>query len=308
MNGGPSHVDLFDPKPALARHQGELPEGKTERNKKGGYWPSPFRFKKHGQSGVELSELLPRMASCADDLTVVRSMYADEPNHEPGLLLMNSGNQQPIRPSLGSWASYGLGSENSNLPAFVVLCPGRPVVGPQLWSNAFLPAQHQGMSLDTNETNVEKLIANLNHPTQDRRQQRRQLDLLQKLNRLHLEQRQQDARLEGHIQAFEMAFQMQREASQVFDLSGESRQTLEDYGDSPFGRSCLMARRLAESGVRFTQVYYVSKSNKQPWDTHNDNAGGHQRLCQDADRASAALIHDLKQRGNAGRYARDLGR
>ena len=297
MNGGPSHVDLFDPKPALAKHQGEVPNEKTERNKKGGYWPTPFRFKKHGQSGVEISELLPRMSSCADDLTVIRSMYADEPNHEPGLLMMNSGNQQPIRPSLGSWASYGLGSENSNLPAFVVLCPGRPVVGPQLWSSAFLPPEHQGMALDTNHSDVKKLIANLNHPTLNRIQQRNQLDLLRELNRLHMQKRNRDAELDAHINAFEMAFQMQREASEVFDLSRESAKTREEYGNTPFGRSCLMARRLAEAGVRFTQVYYVSKSNKQPWDTHKDNAGGHRKLCADSDRASAALIHDLKQRG-----------
>lgn len=297
MNGGPSHVDLFDEKPALARHRGEVPQEKTERNNKAGYWPSPFRFKKHGQSGVEISELMPRLASCADDLTVIRSMYADEPNHEPGLLLMNSGNQQPIRPSLGSWASYGLGSENQNLPAFVVLCPGRPVVGPQLWSSAFLPPQHQGMALNTNQTDVEKLIANLKHPNLGRPQQRRQLDLLRELNQLHSQQRNQDAELESHIKAFEMAFQMQREASDVFDLSRESKQTREDYGDSVFGRSCLMARRLAEAGVRFTQVYYVDKGNKQPWDSHNDNAGRHRKLCADSDRATAALINDLKQRG-----------
>ncbi|MEE2641607.1 MAG: DUF1501 domain-containing protein [Planctomycetota bacterium] len=297
MNGGPSHVDLFDEKPALAKYAGELPKEKTKRNNKAGYWPTPFRFKKHGQSGVEISELMPRLASCADDLTVIRSMYADEPNHEPGLLLMNSGNQQPIRPSLGSWASYGLGSENENLPAFVVLCPGRPVVGPQLWSNAFLPPQHQGMSLDTNEQDIGKLIANLNHPVASRREQREQLDLLRQLNQIHSLQRNRDMELEAHIKAFEMAFQMQKEASDVFDLNRESRKTRDAYGDTPFGRSCLMARRLAEADVRFTQVYYVTKSSKQPWDTHNDNAGGHIKLCRDADQATAALISDLKQRG-----------
>ena len=297
MNGGPSHVDLFDEKPMLAKHVGEVPKEKTERNNKAGFWPSPFRFKKHGQSGVEISELMPHLASCADELTVIRSMYADEPNHEPGLLMMNSGNQQPIRPSLGSWASYGLGSENQNLPAFVVLCPGRPVVGPQLWSNAFLPPQHQGLALDTNQKDVNKLIANLQHPNLNRREQRKQLDLLGQLNAIHREQRNNDEELNAHIKAFEMAFQMQREASDVFDISRESQQTLKDYGETPFGRSCLMARRLAESGVRFTQVYYVTKGSKQPWDTHSDNAGGHIKLCRDADRATAALIHDLKQRG-----------
>lgn len=204
---------------------------------------------------------------------------------------------------MGSWVSYGLGSENQNLPAFVVLCPGRPVVGPQLWSSAFLPSQHQGMSLNTNETDVNRLIANLRNPTASRHQQRTQLDLLNKLNRIHLQQRSSGGEradieaLDAHIRVAEMAFRMQAEASELFDLSRESQATLDAYGNSPFGRSCLLARRMAEAGVRFTQVYYVDKNNKQPWDTHADNEGRHRVLCRDADRATAALISDLKQRG-----------
>lgn len=297
MNGAPSHVDTFDPKPALKEREGEKPGGKMDREAKAGFMPSPFKFQPHGESGVIMSELFPHLSYCADDLCVIRSMHTDVPNHEPGLLLMNSGNQQPIRPSLGSWVSYGLGSESQNLPSFVVLCPGLPVVGPQLWSNSFLPGEHQGMSVDTNDMQVDRLIANLHHPQLNRQEQRRQLDLLQALNRSHLERRPQDGALEAQIRAFEMAFQMQREASEAFDISREPKHVHELYGNSLFGRSCLLARRLAERDVRFVQVYYVTKNEKQPWDTHADNDNKHRSLCADSDRAAAALLTDLKRCG-----------
>ncbi len=298
MNGAPSHVDTFDPKPALAKYEGEEPSGELERKTKGGkYMPSPFAFAPHGESGVEMSELFPNLAKCADDLCVIRSMHTDQPNHEPGLLIMNSGHPQPTRPSLGSWASYGLGSENENLPAFVVLCPGLPVVGPQLWSNAFLPGQHQGMAVDTNDLDVNSMVANLRHPRLSRDEQRRQVELLGALNKLHQQQRARDSALDSQIKALEMAFQMQTEASEAFDVSQEPESVREMYGKSTFGQSCLLARRLAERGVRFTQVYYVSKGNKQPWDTHSNNNKGHKKLCADSDKATAALLTDLKQRG-----------
>ena len=298
MNGAPSHVDTFDPKPALAEHEGEQPAGDLIRRSEGsGYMPSPFRFAAHGESGVVMSELLPNLAGCADDLCVLRSMHTDNPNHEPGLLMMNCGNQQPIRPSLGSWASYGLGSENENLPSFVVLSPGRPVVGPQLWSNSFLPGEFQGTAVDTNELEVDKLVANIRHPDLSREDQRRQLDLLLEINRRHLAQRQQDASLDAHIKALELAFQMQSEAGEAFDVSRETENTREMYGDTLFGQSCLLARRLAERGVRFVQVYYVDNNQKQPWDTHKENNNKHRQLCADSDRASAALLTDLKARG-----------
>lgn len=298
MNGAPSHVDTLDPKPALKKHAGEQPSEKLYKPSKGaGYMPSPFRFRKHGQSGVELSELLPNLSRHADDLCVLRSMHTNVPNHEPGLLMMNCGNLQPIRPSLGSWASYGLGSENRNLPSFVTLCPGLPVVGPQLWSNSFLPGEHQGTVIDTNDMTVEKLVANLKHPHLSRADQRQQLDVLLALNRLHLQKRQNDPLLESQIRAMELAFDMQREASETFDISGEPRHVQEAYGNSVFGRSCLLARRLLEKDVRFVQVYYVTRSGKQPWDTHSKNNQRHRELCADSDRASAALIGDLKQRG-----------
>jgi hypothetical protein len=298
MNGGPSHVDTFDPKPALKEKAGQKPEAKRERSTKvGGFQPSPFAFRAHGKNGLVLSELFPNLARCADDLCVVRSMHTDVPNHEPGLLLMHAGVQQPTRPTLGAWVSYGLGCANKNLPSFVVLAPRRPVVGPMLWSNSFLPGEHQGMAVDTNDLRVDRLVANLRHPTLDRGQQRQQLDLLQSLNRLHEEQRGADAALDSQIQALETAFLMQSEAAEAFDISKEPTPVRELYGDSNFGQSCLLARRLVEHGVRFVQVYYLSKNDNQPWDTHQDNDNRHRKLCADSDRATAALIIDLKRRG-----------
>jgi hypothetical protein len=297
MNGGPSHVDTLDPKPALKTHEGQKPDGNAGRAAKAGYLPSPFSFRPHGQSGVVLSELFPHLAQCADDLCVIRSMHTDVPNHEPGLLLMHSGNQQPIRPSMGAWVSYGLGCENENLPSFVVLAPRRPVVGPHLWSSSFLPGAHQGMAVNTADLRLDQLVANLHHPSLDRARQREQLDLLEQLNRLHLQERPEDAALEAQIRAMETAFSMQREASEAFDLRREPSAVREMYGETTFGQSCLLARRLAERGVRFIQVYYLTPKDNQPWDTHQDNDNRHRKLCADSDRATAALLIDLKRRG-----------
>jgi hypothetical protein len=298
MNGGPSHVDTFDPKPALAQYEGKVPDEQGARKKaSSGYMPSPFEFSAHGESGMVMSELFPHLSQHADDLCLVRSMHTDQPNHEPGLLIMHSGNPQPIRPSMGSWISYGLGSENQNLPSYIALTAGRPVVGPQLWSNGFLPGEHQATAVDTNEMEVEKLIANLRHPHLSRPQQREQLDLVGALNRIHLEKRQREAKLESQIRAMELAYSMQAEASEAFDISKESEATRERYGDTKFGQSCLLARRLSEAGVRYVQVYYVDKKNKQPWDSHNNNDARHRTLCADSDRATAALLQDLKERG-----------
>ena len=298
MNGGPSHVDTFDPKPALAKHVGETPEVGADRKKKsGGYLPSPFEFSPRGNCGMMMSELFPNLARHADNLCLVRSMHTDQPNHEPALLIMQSGNPQPTRPSLGSWLSYGLGTENQNLPAYVAIAPGRPVVGPQLWSNGFLPGEHQATAVDTNQLAVDKLIANLRHPTLERSEQRGQFDLLGALNRMHAESRRGDGQLEAEIKSMELAFAMQAEAAEAFDVGREPDAVRDRYGRSVFGQSCLLARRLAESGVRFIQVYYVDSKNKQPWDSHQDNDGRHRTLCADSDRASAALLSDLKERG-----------
>jgi len=298
MNGAPSHVDTFDPKPALKKHAGEQPTGKLYRANKGsGYMPSPFHFRPHGESGVVMSELLPNLGRVADDLCVLRSMHTNVPNHEPGLLMMNCGNQQPVRPCLGSWASYGLGSGNQNLPSFVALSPGLPVVGPQLWSNSFLPGEFQTTAIDTNNMAVDKLIKNLKHPSLTRTEQKKQLDLLLRLNRIHMAKRQNDPALETQIKAMELAFEMQREASDVFDISREPKHIQKAYGDTVFSKGCLLARRLVEHGVRFVQMHYVTANQKQPWDTHSENDKRHRELCADSDKATAALITDLKQRG-----------
>jgi hypothetical protein len=298
MNGGPSHVDTFDPKPALAKHAGETPEEPTERKKKNsGYMPSPFKFAPRGECGMMMSELFPHLAKHADDLCLVRSMRTDQPNHEPALLIMTSGNPQPTRPSMGSWVSYGLGTENQNLPAYVAIAPGAPVVGPQLWSNGFLPGEHQATAVDTNQLEVDKLIANLHHPRLKRSEQRPQYDLLGALNRLHANQRPQDNALETEIKSMELAYAMQAEAADAFDVAREPDTVRDRYGRTVFGQSCLLARRLAESGVRFIQVYYVDAKNKQPWDSHANNDERHRILCADSDQATAALLSDLKERG-----------
>jgi hypothetical protein len=298
MNGGPSHVDTFDPKPVLSKHEGQQPVGELYKKSKGsGFLPSPLSFSKCGRSGIDISESLPHIRRVIDDCCVIRSMHTDVPNHEPALLQMHTGNVQPVRPSMGSWALYGLGTENENLPGYVVLRPTpKIVVGPALWSNSFLPAQYQAASVVTEDMRVEKLIANIRNPGLDPKQQREQLDLLGKLNSLHLSRRQGDAELEAQIKTMETAFRMQTEAAEAFDISRESQATREAYGDSTFARSCLLARRLVESGVRFVTVYYTSSDN-QPWDTHADHYARHAKLCGDSDRATAALITDLKNRG-----------
>ncbi len=299
LNGGPSHLDTFDPKPALKTHEGEQPSGELYRKYKGtGFVPSPLNFAKHGRSGIEVSETLPNTASVIDDCCVIRSMHTDVPNHEPGLLMMNTGNLQPIRPSLGSWVLYGLGSDNENLPGYVVLRPSpKIVVGPALWSNSFLPAEFQATSVVTESMQIDRLVANIKNPKSTYEEQREQLDLLATLNRLHLKARGNDSELDGQIKAMETAFAMQKRAMQTFDISREPAYVREMYGETAFARSCLLARRLVEDGVRFVSIYYTSNGSNQPWDTHSNHDDGHKRLCVDADKAAAALIRDLKGRG-----------
>lgn len=298
LNGGPSHVDTFDPKPALEKFAGKKPEGKLYRGAKGGFMPSPLTFSKHGESGIELSESVPQLARLADQLCIVRSMHTDVPNHEPALLQMHTGVVQPTRPSIGSWALYGLGSENENLPGYVVLRPSpKTVVGPALWSSGFLPAKYQATSVITRDMEVEKLLRHIRSPKFSHAQQREQLDLLGALNQHHLAGRNQDPELEAQIRAMETAYRMQIEATDAFDISKESAATRELYGDTKFQRSCLLARRLAERGVRFTTVYYTEDGNNQPWDSHQDHDSRHAKLCADADKAAAALIGDLHRRG-----------
>jgi hypothetical protein len=293
MNGGPSHVDTFDPKPELARRNGQEPPADVTRRKGGKLMQSPFRFQRCGRSGIEVSEIFPEVGQCIDDICVVRSMHTDSPAHERALLLMNSGNMQPIRPSWGSWLTYGLGTENQNLPGFIVLCPGKPVVGPQLWGNSFLPAVFQGTHINNRSIDPRKIIGYVENRYQSSPEQRRQLDLLKEMNELHLHQRGPDTQLEARIQSLEIAYRMQFEALDVFDLGKEPRAVRQRYGEGEFADACLIARRLAERGVRVTQIYY---GNNQPWDDHAD-VGNHRKHAQKSDRPIAALLRDLKVRG-----------
>ena len=295
LNGGPSQVDTFDPKPMLAKYNGQpAPAGnlKTER-KTGNLLQSPFAFKKFGKSGIEVSEIFSKLGSHIDDCCVIRSMYTERPNHEPSLLLMNSGDKLSGRPSMGSWLTYGLGTENRNLPGFVVLCPGYPVLGPQLWSSTFLPAVYQGTYIPNNEKTPDKLVQYVRNPELQLPAQRQQLDLLAKLNKAHIARVGEDSELEASIQTAEIAFRMQSEAPDVFDISKESEATRNRYGTSDFGRACLMSLRLVEKGVRMVQVYH---GNGQPWDSHDD-IQDHKRLAKEADAGIAALLEDLKLRG-----------
>ncbi len=295
MNGGPSHVDTFDPKPKLKTLEGQAPPASlmTGRQKSGKLMPSPFKTARYGQSGIEVSELYPEVASRIDDICVIRSLYTDNPNHEPSLLMMNSGNMQPIRPSMGSWLNYGLGTENQNLPGFVVLCPGKPVVGPQLWSNSFLPGIYQGTHINNKSVDPETIIKSLRNRHLSPASQREQLDLIQALNKSHLERVGQDEPLEARIASLEIAYRMQFEARDAFDLNRESRSTRDMYGTGEFADACLIARRLSERGVRFVQIYY---GNGQPWDDHADILK-HKDHAAKSDKPVAALLRDLKSRG-----------
>jgi hypothetical protein len=297
MNGAPSHVDTFDPKPMLVKQQGQpLPSSwlaKTKRKGAGTLMPSPFKAKPHGQSGIEVTEIYPEIGGCIDDICVLRSMYTDNPNHEPGLLMMNSGNMQPIRPSMGSWLTYALGSDNQNLPGFIVLCPGKPVVGPQLWSNSFLPGIYQGTHINNKTVDPKTIIRDVQNRYLTPAAQRAQLDLLQQMNQIHLERRERDEQLEARIASLEMAYRMQGEAQDAFDIGKESAATRKLYGEGEFANACLIARHLAERGVRVTQIYY---GNGQPWDDHKDIAN-HRNHAQKSDQPIAALLKDLKARG-----------
>jgi hypothetical protein len=269
-NGGPSQVDTFDPKPALAKYAGKsLPTTnlRTER-RTGAAFPSPFKFKKCGKSGLEVSDLFAHTAKHADDICVIRSMHADVPNHEPSFLLMNCGEPRQIRPSVGSWVLYGLGTENLNLPGFVAMCPGGyPLQENQNWQSAFLPGVFQGTYVDSRHTDVEKLVEFVKNKAVSKSDQRRQLDLLAKLNGMHQGARPNDPQLEARIQSCELAYRMQTEASEAFDVTREPKHVLDAYGPGEQARSILLARRLIERGVRFVQV---SHGPVQPWDSHDD--------------------------------------
>jgi Protein of unknown function (DUF1501) len=301
MNGGVSHVDTFDPKPMLEKYNGQPmpgPQILTQR-KTGNLMMSPFKFQKNGQCGTEMSELWPHVGSVADDICVIRSMWAEIPNHEPCITLMNTGSNLIGRPSMGSWITYGLGTENANLPGYVVLTPSEPLtIGSPLWSSAFLPAVYQGTMVHNTWVEDEpfkaaKVIPNVTNAEVDRVIQKRDLDYLRKLNQLNLEKVGEDSQLDASIKTMETAFRMQTEAPEVFDVSKESKEVLDLYGPGSTALGALMAVRLAEKGVRMVQTYY---SKGDPWDAHTDIMS-YRKLAKDSDQPYAAVIKDLKRRG-----------
>lgn len=297
LNGGMSQVDTFDPKPELTKRGGQMlpfDNLKTER-KTGVALPSPFEFKQHGQSGIPISDLFPRLATCADELTVIRSMQAELPSHEMSLMLMNTGDQRLVRPSLGSWLTWGMGTENENLPGFVALCPGGlPVGGSANWRSAFLPGAYQGTRIDTASADSSRWIDDLRNRRWQADAQQRQFDLLQQMNAQHLADRPGEAALEARLRSFDLAYRMQMEASDAFDISQEPESIRQLYGEGPQNRQLLIARRLVERGVRFVQTWHGSG---QPWDSHDNIASEHRRVASECDSGLAALLIDLRQRG-----------
>jgi hypothetical protein len=335
MNGGCSTIDCFDPKPALEKYDGQpLPGGsvRTER-RTGELMKSPFKFKKYGQSGMDISELWPKLSEHADDICWVRSVYTDIPNHEPACLMVNTGANQAGRPSMGAWITYGLGTENKSLPGFVLLCPNLPTtVGSPLWSNGFLPAINQGTFISSriqtrqgadgmeeemmdmpmpmekegdkdkekkkkvvveDAFDPKKLISFVNNPKFQLTEQRRELDLLQKIEAMERQRAGANPGVEAVLKSMEIAYRMQTEAPEVFDVRKESQETLDMYGEGTTARGCLQAARLVEKGVRIVQVYYASGD---PWDAHGDIMA-HKTNAKNSDQAYAALLKDLKQRG-----------
>lgn len=296
MPGGPSQVDTFDPKPQLTKDHGK-PAPKLYQGQTRSLLASPWKFRKYGECGLDVSELFPQVATCADQLCVIRSMVADDPNHPGGCLLMNTGERVATRPSLGAWVSYGLGTENQDLPAFLAIGPGPLIEGGRQYGSAFLPAAYQG----TFVSDLEHPIRNLKNDHIGSVRQRRELDALKQLNEMHLDGRGEDSRLNARIAAFELAYRMQMQAPDAFDVSRESDATKRRYGldhdaTKIFGRQCLLARRLTERGVRFIQLYHTT-GGFQPWDQHGDLKGGHAKNALATDQPIAALLHDLHERG-----------
>ena len=265
----------------------------------GNAYASPFKFRKHGDSGIEVSEIFPHTAANIDDICVIRSAYADVPNHEPSFLLWNCGEARLPRPSMGSWLTYGLGSENANLPGFVSLSPrAQPRGGLANWGSSFLPGAYSGCYVNIGSMHPEKILRNLKNQLLPRDEHRRQGDLLTQLNQLDLQRQQQDQQLEASIEAMELAFRMQFAVPEAFDLNRESKATHELYGSSDYAKGCLLARRLIERGVRMVQLSHSIDGYDIAWDTgHGDIVGGHAKLAKACDQGIAALIKDLKQRG-----------
>lgn len=305
MEGGPSHLDLLDPKPLLNKLAGKpIPDSFNEpitaMGEKGSpLLPAPRTWKQHGESGLWASEWIPHIAECVDDLAVIRSCWTNGINHSGGVCQMNTCTNVAGRPSLGAWVDYGLGSANQNLPSFVVLCDnkGRPVNGPRNWGSGFIPASHQGVRINGASSEP---IANLHFPKDhDAERQYNKLAFLNAYNRDHAAQHAEESELEARIESYELAFRMQAEAPEAVDLNRESEHIKNLYGldekeTEVFGRNCLMARRLVERGVRFVQLYSGTGSK---WDSHDSIEKKHSALCHSMDKPVAGLLKDLKQRG-----------
>ena len=305
MYGGPSQVDLFDPKPELARHHGKPMTGKGAIDvffgNPGNLMASPYSFKKYGQSGIDVSELFPNVAECVDDLCVIRSLHTTSNNHSPAIFMMNSGNMRPGNPCLGSWMVYGLGTENKNLPSFVVMYDwrGGPIGGAPNWSSGFMPAGYQGTAFRTGNTP----IVDLTPPKSvDPHRQRAEIDFIQKLNEEHRKSRPGNSDLEARVASYELAFQMQTHAPEAVDISKETSATTRLYGIGEkttdyYGRQCLTARRLVERGVRFVQLYSGGGHQQESWDAHYGLDENHRMHCAETDKPIAGLLRDLKAKG-----------
>jgi len=304
MHGGPSHVDLFDPKPALWKYAGKpLPESFGEVMTRRDVARNPLlaparRFRPRGQSGLEVSDFLPHMAEFADDICVVRSLHGDSVNHPQSVYQMNTGNILMGHPSVGSWVAYGLGTENQDMPAFIVMPdPGGGLKGgPPAWGSGYLPGAYQGVTV---RAGASPIIDLQSQSEMSAEQQRSNLSLIRALNQRHLEQRDSDDQLATRIRAYELAFRMQSKAPELLDISGETQATLTQYGidqkpTHEFGLRCLMARRMVERGVRFVQLY---SGDTNGWDAHANVEQNHSEYCLRTDKPVAGLLQDLKQRG-----------
>ena len=293
MRGGPSHVDTFDYKPDLEKFDGKSPSAaatglnvqKGRKLKK-----SPWKFSKHGESGLPISSLYPELARHADDLCLLNGSYTDIPNHPQALVQLHTGSFQFVRPSVGAWVLYGLGTENQNLPGFITMRPGN-APDARNFTNSFLPGAFQGTFVDSNNTKIEDIIKNIKSEFASRRDQRKQLDLLLKLNEVHKQKRQAEGELEARINSYELAYRMQTDAREAFDIAGEKPETVAKYGNSAQGRQMMIARRLLERGVRFVQVAQGG------WDLHGGIAQRAKRNADQLDPAIGALMDDLKDRG-----------
>jgi hypothetical protein len=302
MHGGPSHVDTFDPKPKLAEMDGKpipiKPAAGVSKETRLALMKSPWQFRKYGESGIEVSDLFPQVARHVDDLCIIRSMHTDGQSHGQAVLKLHTGQDTLIRPSMGSWIVYGLGTENQNLPGFVTICPTRGHGGAQNYSNAFLPAAYQGTAIGSAEIPASKAqIRHIRNPLMSSDEQRRQLNLLQAMNQEHLKRTGADPQLEGVIESYELAFRMQTAAPDLMNLAQETKATRDLYGigvepTDNFGRQCLLARRFAEAGVRFVQVSHSFK-----WDQHANLQKDHEKNALEVDKPVGGLLHDLRERG-----------